>query len=201
MKMDIEMITKPLLAWFDNRKNLYGIAAFIGIIVLLAMDFSYYAEAIETVPFGSAVPVDTGGADTNDTEPIITNWTVVKEDVLSASGSVAIGRPNSDGDYQEHPFEVGDYAFTLYINLTGDGAVRPDFDLYLLGPSGKQVASAASAEASEHLVMDSKDLGRAGAGTFTAQVDPYSGVGLEYSITGTVIYHVPEECEGGVCPA
>jgi len=173
--------------WNSSQNAKYMMVGFLGIILVI---FGMYA-AFKASPLPEGEK--DGGPSDIPGDVIIMNWTSVREEVLAGSGSFAIGRPNTESDAAQHPFEVNEHAYGLYINVTSTGGTaRPDLDLYLEGPSGNQVGSSASGGADEALHMDEKDLARAGPGIYTALVDPYTGLNLEYTITGVVIYHIPE---------
>ena len=195
--MNLQEMTNDLVKWFKIRKNMYGILAWIGIIVLLAGDFHYWAGAIETVGAKENDDVD----DEIIIEVTEGNYTITFEKLAPSSGSFAVGRPQTEDDSDMVPFEVKENACIGWVNLTGDGTGRPDLDLYILDPKGKVQASAASPEASEAAVIDEKSFKRGGPGTWIAKVDPYTGFNLQYSLDITIGYKIyeNESCEGDAC--
>jgi hypothetical protein len=100
-----------------------------------------------------------------------------------------------------HDFEVPENSTLGFFNVTVSGtAVRPDFDLYIYGPDGEEVASAATEAAEESLKIEYKVFNRTGPGTWRAEVDNYSAFNIGYTLT--IQIHVrapiedPEENEG-----
>ena len=166
-------------------------------MVVCSLETPQHLYLFQALPFDfrNEVPEEHGGNQTDE------NYTVTFETLPLASGSFVAGRPNTQDDSALVPFAVRENAFVIYVNLTGDGSIRPDLDLYVQDPSGKVQGSAASPEASENAVVDEKGCKRGGAGTWNAQVDPYTGLNLQYSVAITIGYKVYENasCEDGVC--
>ena len=100
-----------------------------------------------------------------------------------------------------YDFEVPENSTLGFFNVTVSGtALRPDFDLYIYGPDGEEVASAATEAAEESLKIEYKVFNRTGPGTWRAEVDNYSAFNIGYALT--IQIHIrapiedPEENEG-----
>ncbi len=65
---------------------------------------------------------------------------------------------------------------------------RPDFDLYIYAPNGKQVAASATEGADEKAVMKEQIIKKGGYGEWIAMIDNFSGVNAGYKITVEVYY-------------
>ncbi len=195
--MDFQGIINDVSKWFRIRKNMYGVLAWIAIVFLLAGDFSYWAGAIEVAD----KTTDTGSDDDDDKIIPEGNFTVVFEKLPPVSGSFPVGRPQTQNDAAQHPFEVKADACIGWVNLTGSGVGRPDIDLYIMDPKGKVQASAATPEASESAIIKEKNFNRGGPGTWIAVVDPYSGFNLEYTLDITIGYKAYDNasCEDDIC--
>ncbi len=188
--MDLNSMLKPIMKWVKNKKNVYGTLGMIGIIVILAMDFQYWADHIAVA--------EIGGGETTVPAPEEGEYEVVPKQVLSDSGSATFGRPNTQSDAVQYTFTIDENATFAVINVTHTSGVgRADIDLYILDPKGKQIASSASPEADESATIDEKKLKKSGPGQYTAVVDPYTGFNLAWNIEATVFYKV--SCEECVC--
>lgn len=83
-------------------------------------------------------------------------------------------------EIQEIPIEVGADVTTIKANLGWDGGV--DVDLYLVGPDGNQVASAATLDNPEVL-----EYAVSVPGTYTYQVSGYATVVANYTLASTQV--------------
>ena len=90
------------------------------------------------------------------------------------------GMLGGTGAYVDYQFDVGDVSYPIAATMimpavTGAYAYRPDFDLYLYGPSGSLVASAETVSRQEDVTFKP-----AAAGRYTLRVRSYSGSGAYY---------------------
>ncbi|RLF48018.1 MAG: hypothetical protein DRN20_05180, partial [Thermoplasmata archaeon] len=163
--MNIDKIIRDITEWFKVKKNAYGIVGFAAIIAIFALDLSYWAAHIQAEPYGAIVqpppPTSPSAGE---------NYTIVAKEVLNEEGTTSL--PDGGTGYMaiEYEFEIGENATMAIINLTylGGGGARPDMDLYIYAPNGKQVGSSATPEASESVTLDEKALRRGGVGTYKA---------------------------------
>lgn len=194
--MDVNKIVKDVTNWFKIKKNMYGLLGFIAIIAILAMDFSYWAAHVSAIAYGEQEEI---AAPPLPAE----NYTIKAVEALNEEGYAPVPDAGTGAMAQEFEFVIEKNATKAIINLThtGGGGIRPDLDLYIYDPKGKQVGSSASPEADESAVLDEKTLRRSGPGTYKAVVDPYTGVNIQFTITAVVYYKVPvnESCVGEVC--
>ncbi len=201
-----------IIKWFKAPKILYGIAGMIVIIIVLALDFAYWAGAIEV---GSTSNGSGGGG--GDNEPVIPdNY----EETFS--GTLEHGRklysfqqwtndPRGEGEgetYNLYPVPIEYNVSEVQITSDGDGG-RPrldggdsnDIDLYLYAP-GKEAGGnfestnpnyqMASPSIQEGISLDNLEIGN-----WTLRVDCYTGNGVDYMIEIKIFYPQGNETEEG----
>ena len=176
-----------IIKWFKAPKTLYGIAGMIVIIIVLALDFAYWAGAIEV---GS---ISTTGTVEEENETI--EWEEVlvyhdeQEDTIPAPG---LGQINNDYTSKKYPFPVEENASKAEIITTHTGvSPRPDVDLYIFGPDGETVGSSAGSNAEEGVKLDEKVFEQHGTGNYIAEVRNFKNFNIQYRITIDVYYKVP----------
>lgn len=177
-----------IMKWFTKPKSLYGIAGMIGIVILLAADFAYWAGAIEVEEFGGVA--DDEPVEGEEVEMMEVNvYHDEQTDTILIPGFGQIGGSTTTMTY---PFPVEDNATRATVITTDAGNnARPDIDLYIYGPDGSEVANSAGATADEAVELDYKDFERHGFGTYTAEVRNFSNLGATYTITIDVYKEVP----------
>jgi hypothetical protein len=176
-----------ILKWFMKPKTLYGIVGMIGIIIILAADFAYWAGAIDVKPFGDE-EIEEEVEEIIETEEV-NIFHDEKTDTIYAPG---LGQINNDFTSKQYPFTVEDNASRATIITTNQGNnFRPDIDLYIYGPDGSEVASSAGATADEAVEIDYKDFERHGYGQYTAEVRNFSNLAVTYEIVIDVFKEMP----------
>ncbi len=174
--------------WFLTPKTLKGIAGMIVIVIVLALDFAYWAGAIDVTDLASGE-----GAEVVEENETYTYETVRELDESNTITAPGLGQDITSAS-ESHPFNIEINASEAIINLTlEDGTgINLDLDLYVYAPDGEEFA-AASEDADESLTLSEKVLERKGAGEWTATVKAFTGWQLTYSITGDVTYKYPLE--------
>jgi hypothetical protein len=197
-------LSDNLTKWFMKSKNQKGMIGLTVIIIILALDFAYWAGAIDVTIFGS----DGGGAEEEEVVEIPDDY-----DSGELSGSLAHGRqmyafqqltadPRGEGEgetYNLYPVPIETNNSEVQIVSDGDGG-RPridggdknDIDLYLYAPEKEaggdfestnpdyQGASASIQEAiSEKIRIP---------GNWTLRVDCYTGEDVTYTVQIQVFY-------------
>jgi hypothetical protein len=176
-----------ILKWFMKPKSIYGIVGMIGIIIILAADFAYWASAIDVIDPNANVVVEE--------EEIVVETEEVniyhdeQTDTILLPGFGQIGGSATTITYI---FPVEDNATRATIITTNQGNnARPDIDLYIYAPDGKEVGSSAGASADEAVELDSRVFERNGYGDYTAEVVNFSSPAVTYKIEIDVFKEVP----------
>lgn len=176
-----------IIKWFKAPKTLYGIAGMIVIIIVLALDFAYWAGAIEVGSPSTSGPVDEEN-ETIEYEDVLL-YHDEQDDSIPAPG---FGQINNDYTSKKYPFPVEENASKAEIITTHTGVtLRPDVDLYIFGPDGEQVGYSAGSNAEEGVKLDDKDFEQYGFGTYVAEVRNFKNFNIQYRITIDVYYRVP----------
>jgi len=202
----IDMIIK----WFKAPKTLYGIAGMIVIIIVLALDFAYWAGAIE---IGSTSNGPGGGGGDDEVE--------IPDDYLETiSGSLEHGRkvyafqqltndPRGEGEgetYNLYPVPIEYNVSEIQITSDGDGG-RPridggdsnDIDLYLYAPGNEAGGNFESTnpnyEGASQYIQEGISQDNLEIGNWTLRVDCYTGNGVQYTIDVVVSYVPGNETE------
>lgn len=110
--------------------------------------------------------------------PLFPSNITLVEDSMQFTGTIGPSAENLQ--VAEHSFEVGPDAVDVRASLAWSGG--PDLDLYLVGPDGAQVASAATLENPEVLEFSVKQ-----PGTYTLQATGYISVVSTYTLDATVV--------------
>lgn len=200
-----------IIKWFKAPKTLYGIAGMIVIIIVLALDFAYWAGAIEV---GSATSGSGGGGGGEEPE--------VPDDYdVTISGNLEHGRkmyafqqltndPRGEGEgetYNLYPVPVEANISEIQIVSDGDGG-RPridggdsnDIDLYLYAPEkeagGNFESTDPDHEAATPYIEEAIKISRPlELGNWTLRVDCYTGNNVQYNIQIQVFYARGNETE------
>ena len=189
------MMIEPIIKWFKTPKTLQGIAGMIVIVIVLALDFAYWAGAI-------AVETDTL-EQTGEEPEEVTEWMeevtyhFEQEDTIYAPG---FGFVNNEYTSKQYDFPVEENASKAEIITTHTGShPSPDIDLYIIGPDGEEFTYSADTSAEEGVKLDEKDFEKHGYGMYTADVRNFRGVAVTYKITIDVYSKVPanETSENG----
>jgi len=205
------MPIEPIIKWFKSPKSLQGIAGMIVIVIVLAMDFAYWAGAIEvdTAPTGS-----NGGGNGGNEVVLPENYTETISDSLEHGRMIATRIPHPQGEGEGVTYNL--YTFPVEINRSeiiivsdgdagspprADGGDRNDIDLYLYEP-GKDASGdfdstdpdyeAATAYIQEALTEDDLD-----PGNWTLRVECYTGNNFQYTVEIQVLYSELNEGEEG----
>lgn len=176
-----------IIKWFKAPKTLYGIAGMIVIIIVLALDFAYWAGAIEVGSFSTGETVEEEN-ETVEWEEVLV-YTFEQEDTILAPGFGQVSNSNTAKIY-EFPVEENASKAEIITTHTGN-AIRPDVDLYIYGPDGEQVGSSAGSNAEEGVQLDERDFERNGYGNYVAEVRNFSNIAITYKITIDVYYKIP----------
>ena len=176
-----------ILKWFMKPKTLYGIVGMIGIIIILAADFAYWAGAIDVIDPNADVTVEEEEI-VVETEEVNIYHDEKTDTIYAPGGGILI----NDFTSKQYPFTVEDNATRATIITTNQGnSFRPDIDLYIFGPDGSEVASSAGATADEAVELDYKDFERNGYGQYTAEVRNFSNLAVTYEIVIDVYKEMP----------
>ena len=198
--------TDQIKKWITTRKNVYSIFALVGLIVLLAVDFAYWADAIDVIRLpgeGGELESEVEGGDVPDdydSGPISGN--------LPRGSHIVVQVPDPRGEgegetYDLYQFPVEGNFSKIEITSTGDPG-RPradtgdgnDIDLYGYLPgndaSGDQDSTtpdyqAATPSIRETLIVE-RTPRRDFIGNWTLRVDCYTGNNVQYEIHIMVFY-------------
>jgi len=189
-------VVKGMKKWLSVKTNLGGIVGFVVIMLVLAIDFSYWADTI-----GAISP----GDDDDDGGGVIlppSNATLeVMYDSGNLTGSLPHGHYNrgfidprdTEGEtYMLATFDVPDNATEIYCTVDGDpGGERPgggdmnDMDLYLYEPGNSNTGNEESADyvgatesIHEEISVQKKSLP---TGTWTLRLDCFSGQDVSFT--------------------
>lgn len=170
--------------WASGRKARIAIlSCLVVVLIIVGMWASFSSQEVESGP----PQVD--GPDTNVTVP--ENFTYVTERALDASGTTTVASPTGV-IYVDEPFDVRINATKLWVNLTGDIDVPlRDYDLQVLDPDGNEIGSSGNVGSTEQVVVEEKQMKRAGPGTFTARIVVFHGRAMSYQVTADVMYAIP----------
>ncbi len=179
-------LVDDIIKWFRIPKTLYGIAGLIGIIIILAADFAYWAGAIDVRNPDADVTVEEEDIEVETEE--INVYHDEQTDTILLPGFGQIG---GSGTTITYDFPVEDNATRATIITTNQGNnARPDIDLYIYGPDGSEVANSAGSTADEAVELDYKDFERNGYGQYTAEVRNFSSPAVTYEIVMDVYKEV-----------
>ncbi len=201
-----------IIKWFKAPKTLYGIAGMIVIIIVLALDFAYWAGAIDVGSTGS------GSGENGDGEEV-----EIPDDYLDAfSDSLERGSyrrpmiPDPRGEEEGVTYNL--YTFPIEINRSeititsdgdpgspprGDSGDRNDIDLYLYRPgndaSGDLETTNPDYQAATPYIAEKFEDDDLDPGNWTLRVDCYTGSNVQYDIEIVVTYSLGNETdeEGG----
>ncbi len=128
-----------ILKWFKAPKTMQGIAGMIVIIIVLGLDFAYWAGAIDVTG------IDSGSGDDSEGEQ---NWMTIVERALDEEETITapgLGQDIPD-TYRDYYFQINDNATGAIINLTFIDGISgpisdPDLDLYVFSPSKSRAAN------------------------------------------------------------
>ena len=203
-----------IIKWFIAPKTLQGIAGMTVIIIVLGLDFAYWAGAIdvESLDTGSG-----GGGEVEEIElPDDYDSGVITDSLPHGRNifpfQVAIHDPRGEGEgetYNLYPVPIEINTSTVEIVSDGDpgspprgdGGDRNDIDLYLYAPekdaggdfdSTDPDYSAATQYIAETLNQDNLD-----PGNWTLRVDCYTGSDVQYTIQIQVFYGTGNETDEG----
>lgn len=185
------ILTDYLTKWISTKKNLYGLVGFTLIMILLAMNFSYWAGAIT---LGGENNQNNLGGGEEEEEP----WMYQLDVDDSHSGTLLLpsgGTVKNPGiTIAYHEFEVRENATLGFLNVTPTGSnARPDIDLRVYGPDGEMKMESATEGASESITLSEKLLNKTEPGIWLAEVDNYSSFNLDYTLTIQIYVKAPIE--------
>jgi hypothetical protein len=190
-----------IIKWFKAPKTLKGIAGMIVIVIVLALDFAYWAGAIDVTSIAS------GSGDDNEEEEV-----VIPDDYqTSFAGNLPRGSyvapqipdPRGEGEgttYNLYPIPIESNITEVIISSSGDGG-RPridggdsnDIDLYLYEPGkdagGDLDSTSPNYDAATQYLAEIMTLSRVrDYGNWTLRVDCYTGSDVAYTIDVSVTY-------------
>jgi hypothetical protein len=184
-------VMDEIIKWLKTPKTIRGIAGMVVIIIVLALDFAWWAGNIDVTASIIGANNDDGGEEVGEWEYILDVDDSHSDSLLLPSGGVIIIGGTSVKDY---PFEVKETAFSGFINVTASGThARPDLDLKVYGPDGSEVGSSATEQADEYVELDYKVFNRTGPGTYIAEVENYSTFNVDFTLTIQVWNNVTVE--------
>jgi hypothetical protein len=106
------------------------------------------------------------------------------EDVVTITGSISAGGPGTYIPNERVPFDVENTVVKLEIALTWDPQSQ-DLDLAIEDPEGRERGSSGNAPGEPESVTIKKNIQ---AGTWTAVIDPFACIGVQYSLE-IIYYH------------
>jgi hypothetical protein len=178
-----------IIKWFKSPKTIKGLAGMTIIIIILAVDFAWWA--------GQEFAATASGASDDD---VVEEAPWYYKDDLDDSHSGTLPLPSRGQIYSPGvtvdyiDFEVAENTTLGFFNLTASGtALRPDFDLRIYGPDGDTVGESATEAADESLKFEFKVFNRTGPGTWTVEVDNYKGSNNGYTLTIQTYVRAPIE--------
>ncbi|UCF09135.1 MAG: hypothetical protein JSW28_05520 [Thermoplasmata archaeon] len=197
-------ILDNIVNWFTKPKNMKGIVAMIVIVIILALDFAYWAGAIDVASFSP----DSDGEDEGPDEEIPDDY-----DSGIISDSLAHGRkmyafqqlmddPRGEGEgetYNLYPVPVESNTSEVQIVSDGDGGRpridggdRNDVDLYLYSPEkdagGDFESTDPDYEGASASIQEAISAKRLEPGNWTLRVDCYTGEDVQYTIQIQIFY-------------
>ena len=182
------------IKWLKAPKTMRGIAGMILIIIVLAIDFAWWAGNIEVTAAATIV----GSGDDEVVEG--DNWTYGIDIDETITGTLLIpsgGIFGSEGlSIASYEFEVSPNAVLGFVNVSvTSNNLRPDFDLRVLGPDGNAVDESATEESNEEVEIDAQKFNKTGPGTYIAEIENFSSFFISYELTIQIYIKVPIEGE------
>jgi hypothetical protein len=178
--------------WFLAPKTIKGIAGMTVIVIVLALDFAYWAGAIKVTDLAS------GEEELGEGEEEAKNWTlelVQDEQTGSLFAPSPLGLVSLENvQYRNHEFDVEEDGYEAYINATvseGSTNARPDLELIVYDADGNQVAEERTEATNEVAKIEERELNV--TGTWTARVENYSSFDIDYTLTIEIFYKRPLE--------
>jgi hypothetical protein len=178
--------------WFLAPKTIKGIAGMTVIVIVLALDFAYWAGAIKVTDLAS------GEEELGEGEEEAKNWTlelVQDEQTGSLFAPSPLGQVSIENvQYRNHEFDVEEDGYEAYVNATvseGSTNARPDLELIVYDADGNQVAEERTEAANEVAKIEERELNV--TGTWTARVENYSSFNIDYTLTIEIFYKRPLE--------
>jgi hypothetical protein len=210
MKLD-EYLSK----WIKTQKNLYGVAGFIVIMIILAMNFSYWAGAIKINDSENGDKV----LEDDDIMQLPEDYDsgVISDSLAHGRHLVAfqqiIGDPRGEGEgqtYNLYPVPILTNITKLEIVTDGDGGGsridggdRNDIDIYLYAPEkeagGDFESTDPDYEGATPTIKESISIKRDSLdfGNWTLRVDCYTGTNVAYTVQVQVFYGRENKTEEG----
>lgn len=116
------------------------------------------------------------------------------EDVVTITGSISAGGPGTYMPNERVPFDVENTVVKLEIALTWDPQSQ-DLDLAIEDPEGRERGTSGNAPGEPESVTIKKNIQ---AGTWTAVIDPFACIGVQYSLEITYFHETGNETAEGV---
>ncbi|UCE73562.1 MAG: hypothetical protein JSV56_11120 [Methanomassiliicoccales archaeon] len=202
-----------IIKWLMAPKTLKGIAGMIVIIIVLALDFSYWAGAIDVSDISNGS--SEGDEDEETDLPEDYDSGVITDSLPHGRNLVAfqqmVGDPRGEGEgetYKLYPVPVEANITKINIESDGDGGGaridggdRNDIDLYLYSPEKEAGGDfdttdpdyeGASPYITEAITVKKKAID---LGNWTLRVDCYTGNDVSYTIQIQVFYGGGNETE------
>lgn len=181
-------LTDYLSSWVSTKKNIYGLAGFTVIMLLLAANFAYWAGAIKVSgPIAGAQAEGEGGEQVQWEEVLVYHFE--QEDTLMLPGFGQVGGGSTTKSYD---FPVEENASRAEITTTHTGTnLSPDVDLEVFGADGESAGSSGNQDAEEAVYLDERNFKSHGFGTYRADVHNFRNIAITYKITIDVYYNVP----------
>lgn len=189
------ILTDYLLKWVSVKKNIYGLALFTVIMLILAADFAYWASAISIDDTASVSQSEEEDEEQVQWEEVLV-YHFEQEDTIMAPG---VGIFKESYTTKSYDFPVEENASKAEITTTHTGnSLSPDVDLEVFGADGESAGSSGNQDAEEAVHLDERDFKSHGFGTYRADVHNFRNIAITYKITIDVYYKVPaNETEEG----
>lgn len=199
-----------IIKWFKAPKTLYGIAGMIVIIIVLALDFAYWAGAIDV---GSPSSGSNGGGD-DDEVVLPDDYLETHTDSLEHGRMIApqVPHPQGEGEgvtYNLYSVPVESNRSEIEIVSSGDGGSPPridggdrnDIDLYLYKPGknagGDFDSTEPDYEAATQYIDEGLSEDKLEPGNWTLRVECYTGNNFQYTVEIQILYALGNETEEG----
>jgi hypothetical protein len=192
-----------IIKWFKKPKTWQGIAGIIVIVIVLALDFAYWAGAIKVEEF----PTESGGGEAIVEIEIPDDYNVTITDTLERGSNAFPFIPDPRGEeegvtYNLYPVPIEHNITEISIESTGDpgspprgdGGDRNDIDLYFYEPGkdagGNQADTSPDYSAATPYINEVMNIPRRSqeVGNWTLRVDCFTGSNVQYTITIEVSY-------------
>ncbi|UCG68144.1 MAG: hypothetical protein JSV09_09975 [Thermoplasmata archaeon] len=199
-----------IMKWLVAPKTLQGIAGMTVIIIVLALDFAYWAGAIDV----DSLDTGSGGEGEVEEVELPDDYLDTFSDTLERGSYRRPMVPDPRGEEEGVTYKL--YPFPIEINRSevtitsdgdpgspprGDGGDRNDIDLYIYRPgndaSGDLDSTSPDHQAATQYIAEVLNEDDLDPGNWTLRVDCYTGSNVQYDIEIVVTYTKGNETDEG----